>query len=310
MGNLVHKVCPLCKKESEFQEVLLLENVFASGDVFEFNATSQIGAENYAKGDCTMDMRQCLECGFIYNFAFDMPKMLKAYSSEKYYQQLNFTQRTSKTIKDIRDLILRYADDNVFLEVAPGHCDLVVELSKSAKYIYTIDPSPTTQARMPSNIKHIKGFFDAEILRRNLEYKVNFIIFRHLLEHIETPREFLEDIVGLLDIGGKIYVEVPNAETIFKNQTFYDFYHEHVNYFTQNTLINIFGELGCECVDSISLYEGQHMGFVFVKTQNPMETRLKPIIFDKVNFTPKIQEFNSYLKDYQSISLWGGGDTF
>ncbi|MBD5164993.1 methyltransferase domain-containing protein, partial [Helicobacter sp.] len=211
MGNLI-KVCPLCKKESEFQEVLLLENVFASGDIFEFNPTSKIGAEDYAKGDCTMDMRQCLECGFIYNFAFDMSKMLQVYTSNAYYQQKYFTQRLSKTLTQTKDKIMQYASkDSVFLEIAPGLCDLLCALASEAKFVYSIDPSPTTMEKMPKNVSHIQGFFDTKLLRNSLKHKVDFIVFRHLLEHIEKPREFLEEVVGFLDIGGKMYVDVLNA---------------------------------------------------------------------------------------------------
>lgn len=41
-----------------------------------------------------------------------------------------------------------------------------------------------------NNLKHTHGFFNYNILKDKLEYKINFIMFRHPLEHISTPLGF------------------------------------------------------------------------------------------------------------------------
>jgi len=69
--------------------------------------------------------------------------------------------------------------------------------------------------------------------------KADLIIIRHVLEHIQKPHEFLN---LLRKIFGKasIYIEVPNYEWILNHQAFFDITYEHVNYFSQQSLLNLF----------------------------------------------------------------------
>ncbi|MFY4755324.1 methyltransferase domain-containing protein [Campylobacter jejuni] len=91
-----------------------------------------------------------------------------------------------------------------------------------------------------SNLKHIQGFFNFNISKDKLEYKIDFIIFRHLLEYINIPLSFLKDVVKLLENNGIIYIEVPNIEEIIKHKRFYDIFNDHCGYYQKNVLINIF----------------------------------------------------------------------
>lgn len=67
----------------------------------------------------------------------------------------------------------------------------------------------------------------------------DIVVLRHVLEHIQTPHEFLSllrDVFGDTDI----YVEVPEFDWIRKHETLFDVTYEHVNYFTPQTLAALF----------------------------------------------------------------------
>ncbi len=303
--------CPLCEELTHTKRVFYKDRVFASSDIFNFQARRKLGDENYARGDCTMDFQQCLECGFIFNHAFNLAKMKEAYTSEEYYQQKNFTPFLSKTILKIKDKIRSLAqEDSVFLEIAPGHCDLLRALARESKFIYSVDPSPSAFGySKPENSFHIKDFFNAKRIKEQTKHKVDFIIFRHLLEHIETPGEFLKDIVDFLDFGGKIYIEVPNALEIFEHKKFYEFFHDHFGLFEENVLVNALRTLGCELIDKIFLYEEQHMGLFFEKKRDLAPQVLPFELFkDEFLFDESIKKLNAYLANYESIAIMGGGD--
>ncbi|WP_252972765.1 methyltransferase domain-containing protein [Campylobacter helveticus] len=108
---------------------------------------------------------------------------------------------------------------------------------------------------------HLRSLFDDEKLRGNLKHKIDFVIFRHLLEHIDIPREFLESVVRFLENDAMIYIEVPNAEEIFESKGFYEIRHEHCGYWDKATL------LGCELVESVEYYEKQWIGLFFKKNR-------------------------------------------
>ncbi|QBL11979.1 methyltransferase domain-containing protein [Campylobacter helveticus] len=128
---------------------------------------------------------------------------------------------------------------------------------------YTIDPSFTPQNLLANekNVMHLRSLFDDEKLRGNLKHKIDFVIFRHLLEHIDIPREFLESVVRFLENDAMIYIEVPNAEEIFESKGFYEIRHEHCGYWDKATL------LGCELVESVEYYEKQWIGLFFKKNR-------------------------------------------
>ncbi len=174
----------------------------------------------------------------------------------------------SNNIKIIKDKCLKYIDKNsTCLEVAPGSGDMVNALAHEVKFIYTVDPSLVSlEIENVNNLKHIQGFFNYDILKNKLEHKIDFIIFRHLLEHVNTPLDFLKNIVKILENNGIIYIEVPNIEEFIKHGRFYEIFNDHCGYYQKNVLINILQTLGCEFIDEIFLYREQHMGLFFKKT--------------------------------------------
>lgn len=289
----------------------MLKNVFSSGDIFEFEAMKKIGEKGYARGDCIMDLRQCNQCGVLYNFAFDVSKMLKAYSNKAYYQQKNFTSRLNKTLIQIKDKIISHAKkDSIFLEIAPGLCDLLFALAKEVKFIYSVDPSHTSLiAKDLKNVMHIQSFFEAKKIRSILkDEKVDFIVFRHLLEHIEKPNEFLKEVVDFLDFGGKIYLEVPNTLEIFKHKKFYEFFHDHVSFFEENTLVNVLSKLNCVLIDKHYLYDEQWMGLIFEKRFDVKELNLEVKFFNEKNyFQREVKMLNDFLKSFENVAFMGAG---
>lgn len=129
---------------------------------------------------------------------------------------------------------------------------------------------------------HIQSFFEAKKIRSILkDEKVDFIVFRHLLEHIEKPNEFLKEVVDFLDFEGKIYLEVPNTLEIFKHKKFYDFFHDHVSFFEENTLVNVLSKLNCVLIDKHYSYNEQWMGLIFEKRSDVKELNLEVKFFNE-----------------------------
>lgn len=184
-------------------------------------------------GGATVTLTQCQICGYIYNSTFDLNKTSKEYQSEGYFSRKIVSRAMSNNIKMIKDKCLNYINKNsICLEIAPGSGDMVNALIHDVKFIYTIDPSLISlEMKHIGNLKHIQGFFNYNILKDKLEYKIDFIMFRHLLEHINTPLGFLKDVVKLLENNGIIYIEVPNIEEIIEHKRFYDIFNDHCGYY-------------------------------------------------------------------------------
>ena len=219
----------------------------------------------------------------------------------------------SKVIKEIKEKFLNYIDKNsVCLEIAPGSGDMVNALIDEISFIYTIDPSLVSlELENSTKLQHIQGFFDYEFLKYKIDKKINFIIFRHLLEHINTPLNFLQSVVKLLENDGIIYVEVPNFNEVVESERFYEIFNDHCGYYQRNILVNTLNAINCELIDEIYLFKEQHMGLFFRKKSERIEyKKLNFKLFDEnlgKNFEKNIKALNSMLKDFENIAIYGSG---
>ncbi|EAJ1323117.1 methyltransferase domain-containing protein [Campylobacter jejuni] len=312
--------CPLCQSENNQKELFKTVNAFTSSGKLDKNPTqikttitTNDGGGGYCKGNNAITFTQCQDCGYIYNSTFDLNKISKEYQSEGYFSRKIVSKAMSNNIKTIKDKCLKYINKNsTCLEVAPGSGDMVNALIRNVKFMYTVDPSLVSlEMENINNLKHIHGFFNYNILKDKLEYKIDFIMFRHLLEHINTPLGFLKDVVKLLENNGIIYIEVPNIEEIIEHKRFYDIFNDHCGYYQKNVLINTLKSLGCEFIDEIYLFRGQHMGLFFRKNTNIHDiNKLDFKLFDKniyTSFQENIRKLNNLLHDYNNIAIYGSG---
>ncbi|EAK6248889.1 class I SAM-dependent methyltransferase [Campylobacter jejuni] len=302
--------CPLCYGIQNKISIHSKRNIYESVAILN-NYPTHCNEEKYCIGNAHIDLFQCVECGYIFNKSFSFDKIKNIYEQDNtYYQQKYFTNRLSQHILKIKDSILKYSKkSDIFLEIAPGQGDLLLALSKEAQICYSIDPSTLSDKYcICDNIIHVKSFFDKNIVYK-LKHKINFIIFRHLLEHIDTPLTFLQDVADLLEENGMIYIEVPNANDIFKFRRFIDLYHDHCGYYQKGVIANIMKKLNCELVEEVYYFEEQHMGLFFRKKISNNQkyfyslynNSLKHQIFND------IINFNTILKHYNTIALYGGG---
>ncbi|ECO5820623.1 TPA: class I SAM-dependent methyltransferase [Campylobacter jejuni] len=302
--------CPLCHNSKIKETLFVARNAFISSSKLDNLAQRK---NLTGRGGATVTLTQCQICGYIYNSTFDLNKTSKEYQSEGYFSRKIVSRAMSNNIKMIKDKCLNYINKNsICLEIAPGSGDMVNALIHDVKFIYTIDPSLISlEMEHIGNLKHIQGFFNYNILKDKLEYKIDFIMFRHLLEHINTPLGFLKDVVKLLENNGIIYIEVPNIEEIIEHKRFYDIFNDHCGYYQKNVLINTLKSLGCEFIDEIYLFRGQHMGLFFRKNTNIHDiNKLDFKLFDKniyTSFQENIRKLNNLLHDYNNIAIYGSG---
>lgn len=269
--------CPLCGDIKDKISLYDIDNVFVSNVLFSDKNYDELSKmkevkNSYARGDCSISLQQCVNCGFIFNHKFNLEKMIAAYSSDDYCQQTNFTKQLNKHIIDTAENILSYIEydkNTCIAEIASGQGDLTRALSQYVGHIYSIDPSPISNCiKDIKNVEYVQTFFNYDLMASKINKPIKLIVCRHVIEHIDKPREVLRDIVRLLEEDGILYIEVPDMQEIIEHIRFCDIYHDHCGYYQKNTLINIMQELGCEFLNRTTYFNGQHQGFFFKKRLN------------------------------------------
>ena len=127
------------------------------------------------------------------------------------------------------------------------------------------------------------------------------LILRHVLEHIENPVGFLDQLKLANGGGGKIYIEVPCFDWICEHRAWFDIFYEHVNYFRLSDFKRIFREL----VDSGRLFGGQYLYVVaeLASLRKPQIDMTDRVVFPDA-FTKNITKPNQTKPNRAAI--WGG----
>lgn len=231
------------------------------------------------KGDVTLI--QDMETGLIFNATFkaDLLKYDEDYQNE---QACSFVFQ--QHLENVRDIIQRHFADKTLIEVGCGKGYFLEYLHQSGFEITGIDP-----AYEGDNPRVIKACFDS-----GLGLSVEGIILRHVLEHIPEPFDFLCAIAQANKGKGRIYIEVPCFDWIYKHRAWFDVFYEHVNYFRLDDFHRIFGKV----YESGRVFGGQYLYVVA-----DLSTLHKPVLGRHGIFSFS----KDFLADIQSIAAIAQG---
>ncbi len=143
-------------------------------------------------------------------------------------------------INEFTKFFLEKFGDNLhgldILEIGCGDGRYLYQLKKLGANVMGIDPCPfSTFAKNELKIPIKRQFFD----RNAFDKKFDIIYSKNVLEHIKYPIRFLRDCFHLLKKGGFLLSNVPNCTLQLDIGDPGMMLHEHINYFTKQSLDGI-----------------------------------------------------------------------
>lgn len=127
------------------------------------------------------------------------------------------------------------------------------------------------------------------------------LILRHVLEHVQDPIAFLEQLKAANGESGLIYIEVPCFDWICTHKAWFDIFYEHVNYFRLADFKRMFGKV----IESGETFGGQYI-YVVAELSSLRTPRID--INDRVNFPFDFANYvvgDSHSK-HDITAIWGG----
>jgi len=231
-----------------------------------------------------------LKTGLIYNADFSQDLMVY---DDNYQNEQAVSHFFQKHLDFVASVIGRSIGKNALIEVGCGKGFFLENLLDNGFDVIGFDP--TYEGTNP-RIK--KQYFMPDIVKQ-----AKGLILRHVLEHIQNPVEFLEQLKVSNGGSGKIYIEVPCFDWICKHKAWFDIYYEHVNYFRLNDFKRIFGEI-IEC--------GKFFGDQYIYVVAEMSSLKKPKIDSDnrvsfpTDFTDNIINTDENSIGNNQVVIWGG----
>ena len=223
--------CPICKSEN-----LQFIYEFADSPATQHNLYSSFQEALFEK-KVLISLYGCRNCQFVFNANFDISKIV--YSSNYDNTQENSKYIQVYLLKLAKRIVKKYnLKDKKVVEIGCGKGYFLKTLyDLGVKNIKGFDPT-YIDYNVDIDKLIVKDFFRGET------EKADFIICRHVLEHVPTPRDFIYLIEKCLTEDGTMYFEFPDLDWIIKNKAFFDFFHEHRSYFTKKSASVLFNSFG------------------------------------------------------------------
>jgi SAM-dependent methyltransferase len=260
---------------------------------------TRVGALSIPRGD--INLASCSECGHIFNLDFNAELM--DYHQE-YENSLHFSAEFNQYADVIAsDLVerfgLRGAD---VLDIGCGDGEflkLVCKLGENRGV--GLDPSYKPGFGKSSPTQELGDIYiigDAYSDQYN-HVKADFIVCRHVLEHLENPAELLFRISSALKNKSKsgAYFEVPNMEYIVEDLSIWDIIYEHCSYFSRASLSRLVESCGFKSQKLNLGFGNQYICLdvtgASAESEYPREVK-----------HPFPQDLNAFARDYKSKVDW------
>lgn len=212
----------------------------------------------------------------------------------KQNENIGYLREDNTLAKKYHDDLLEFILNNTadislknVLEIGCGGCTILNYLKQRNIKVTGMDPSPfAVECGSNFKIKIIDNFFDKSLIKE--DYDLTF--FSDVLEHVFDPVSFLNDLSCSLQPGSKIIVAVPDATTEQLNGDISMCMHQHVTYFTENSLKNTFLKSGIKPIKVVkSGYGGSIYGLGEVLEKSEFDLIQEKLFNKKV-----VQDYNYF----------------
>lgn len=310
-------VCPVCDTPS-MQVFVSIPQVPVHANLLW---SAREDALNAAKGD--VELGYCHSCGHIYNIAFDPATMQY---TQAYENSLHFSPRFQAYAEDLaQGLIDRYdLHDKDIVETGSGQGDflrLLCDLGDNRGWGFDSAYVASQADLQDERLTFVQGFD----WWKYIDQAPDMFYTRHVLEHIETPQEFVNVIRE--KIGERpdtlVFFEMPNMAYTLRALAIWDIIYEHCSYYNAQSLACLFSRAGFKVLRTDETYAGQ---FLTIEAY-PAETNAAAVgdcgtaedlsvITAQVDafaaeFKQKVTDWQTHLASWQrdgkKVVAWGAG---
>ena len=245
-----------------------------------FLKKEEIGSENFYP----LEVVYCTDCRAS-QLSYTVRKEIM-FSDHTYLSGV--TRSLSQHFKNIASLINIFFEDNKnksILDIGSNDGTQLKHYQDLGWDVLGVESSKTTsKIANENNIETIHSFFNDE-LAKDLNKKFDVINASGVFFHLEELHSVAQGIKRALKNKGIFVVQFLYMKTIMENNAFDQIYHEHLLYYTLETLQKLLNIHGLELFDAFltPIHGGQMIGYVSHPGQYKKTARLYSLEYDEMS---------------------------
>jgi SAM-dependent methyltransferase len=301
--------CPVCQ-ERDLLPSITIESVPALCNSLHPDVTSARASKS---GRFAITF--CRRCSHVFNAAFDESRI--GYT-QSYENSLHFSPR----FVAFADALANRLNDRyglagkTIIDIGCGKGDFLKQLCAvgNARGVGFDKSFDECRGEQVPGVRFVNDWFHEGYT----DISADFVVCRHVLEHIAEPVDFLRKLRANPAIKPQtvLYFEVPNALYTLRDLGIWDLIYEHVSYFTPPSLRTAFESGGFDVISAGSSFGDQYLyiearpGSGRMPARAPEVAAIEALVrrFEGV-YVPKVRQWRDYLaeRDPDAIVVWGAG---
>ena len=220
------------------------------------------------------------------------------------YKNYLYVSGTSKTIKEYSDWFAGYVTESIvrktynILDIGCNDGTQLDYFKRRGYDTFGIDPAENIYPTSSAKHKIICDFFGPNVISK-VKNRFDAITAQNVFAHSPNPLEFLETCKELMADHTMLFIQTSQADMVLNNE-FDTIYHEHVNFFTINSMNKLANRAGLFLIDAIRTpIHGNSYLFVLGKPSSifPIAVNQRPYnIENGIKMEHRLQDLNTYIQ--------------
>jgi SAM-dependent methyltransferase len=267
-------------------------------------------AEALNTRDFVMDVRQCASCGHVFHTEFNREHVPYRDGSNMVYNQgLAWSAYQDALAEEWAE---RYdLNNSTVVEIGCGEGLFIQRLIPRGNRCIGFEPGPDAEKLEPKGIEAYREYFQGA---RLFEIRPKAILCRHVLEHLASPIDFLEDLAMACreaNLAPVILAETPLIEKAVRRHRINDFQYEHVSYFTMNSMRTLFERAGFDVLELVPRFGDEVVTIAARPKPDPAQrSRRTSALTFHASVQSQVERVRATLTAWrdggEAVGIWGG----